>query len=404
MPGHGEVAHRARRSASGSGTSRRCSTCAAQPAATAHARGLQRACQPDRRPAARRRPARRARPIWSGSSTAAAPSDRGSVASSAALAREALLERVGVDRSGDGGARRAAAGPHGPPDRREADRIAERRVDVLAGPSAGRVCRRVEQLPEASRRRRRSRASPASSVRLAASTTGRPRSRQARASGRCRARLPASTTTRIASGAASRRYVQNGSSPAGSSSSERVPGQVHQPRLATADRDEAPLEAHGRAGRIGRLDEAAAGPGEEGGLADVRAADHGHDRPPVGPRRPGGCRGPGVAGRSRHQAGSSDAARGRVCTCAAILVESASRARPSSTTSGPPSGVRAATTTTLPTRMPSRSSSDRSGPSMPVITRRQPTGAFESGSERLASRSSRVPDGDGGGEGRHAAQ
>ena len=64
----------------------------------------------------------------------------------------------------------------------------------------------------------------ASSVRLAASTTGRPRSRQARASGRCRARLPASATTRIASGAASRRYIQNGSSPAGSSSRDRVPG------------------------------------------------------------------------------------------------------------------------------------------------------------------------------------
>ena len=83
MPGHGEVAQRARRSANGSGTSRRCSTCAAQPAATAQRAGSSvDASRIDAPPRGEMSPP--STPAWSGSSTAAAPRERGSVASSAA--------------------------------------------------------------------------------------------------------------------------------------------------------------------------------------------------------------------------------------------------------------------------------------------------------------------------------
>ena len=185
----------------------------------------------------------------------------------------------------------------------------------------------------------------ASSARLAARTTGRPRSRHARARGRCRARLPASTTMRIASGAASRRYIQNGSSPAGSSSSDRVPGRSTSHASRPPDRDPASLEA--RRSCRGHWRSRRSGDWRWRGTWTCRRWG---DRPwprraPVWPVVRTATCGRGVAGRSRHEAGPSDAARGRVCTCAATLVESASRARPSSTTRGPPSGVRAATTT-----------------------------------------------------------
>ena len=81
MPGHGEVAHRATRSASGSGTSRRCSTCAAQPAATAHRAGSSALASRIVAPP-RGETSPPSTPAWSGSSTAAAPRDRGSVARS----------------------------------------------------------------------------------------------------------------------------------------------------------------------------------------------------------------------------------------------------------------------------------------------------------------------------------
>ncbi len=166
------------------------------------------------------------------------------------------------------------------------------------------------------------------------------------------------------------------------------PGQVHQPCLAPAGRDEAPLEGDRRARSIRGLDEAVAGAREERGLADVGPADHGHHRPPVGrvvEIGGGGCR---LTGRCGHRSGSSAVANGRVSTCAATLEEIASRARPTSTTSGPPSGVRAATTTRLPGRMPSRSSSARSGPSMPVITLSSADGGLREGQDRLRSRTS----------------
>ncbi len=83
MPGHGEVAQRARRSANGSGTSRRCSTCEAHPAATDQRAGssadARRIVAP---PRGENSPA--STPAWSGSMTAAAPRERGSVLSSAA--------------------------------------------------------------------------------------------------------------------------------------------------------------------------------------------------------------------------------------------------------------------------------------------------------------------------------
>ena len=311
MPGHGEVAQRATRSASGSGTSRRCSTCAGpaggdRPSARAPARDARRIDAP---PRGETSPP--STPAWSGSRI-------GRRAQRARLRREvgaprgpaAARRRTG--RRAPGSWRAASSPPAFTARRtaREADGVGQRRVDALAGPPAGGVGRDVEQLPEAPG------VDGDAALRRLVGQVGRQDDRAGRgrgrrcASGRWRARFPASTTTRIASGAACEeagpeRVVARGRVVQGAR-----PGQVHQPRLAAAGGDPAPLEAHGGAGRVGGLDEAAAGAGEEGGLADVGPADQGDDRPAVGRRRATGTRGRGVAGRVGHQPGSSGAAEG----------------------------------------------------------------------------------------------
>ena len=82
MPGQGEVAQRATRSARGSGTSRRRSAWRAQAAAIRQRTGSSAvASRMDAPPRGETTPPRT--PAWSASGTAAAPSDRGSVARAA---------------------------------------------------------------------------------------------------------------------------------------------------------------------------------------------------------------------------------------------------------------------------------------------------------------------------------
>ena len=95
------------------------------------------------------------------------------------------------------------------------------------------------------------------------------------------------------------------------------PRQVDEEGPAGPRPDLADLAAHRRAGRVGRLGEASAGPGQERGLADVRPPDEGDDRQVRrGPlRRAGPCAGrvaaAAGAGQARLGVGRDVAARSR---------------------------------------------------------------------------------------------
>ena len=353
------------------------------------ARRLERGREPDRRPAARRdEPAEDAgleRLQDGGGAQRPRLRRRGRRASS----RQLLLERR-TGRRAPGSSRAGELPPAFTARRTAARRTASARAASTPSPVRPQVAwaGSVEQLPEPPGVH----GDPA--PRGLVGQVGGEDHRQARGPGR-RARAaggapgcPASTTTRIASGAACEeagpeRVVAGGLVVQGAGA-----GQVHQPGLAAAGRDQ--CAARGRRSCRARWRSRRSGGWRGRGTWTCRRWGGRPGRRRAGGRPRRSDRHPGTRGgrpASGIRPGSSGCRRGGGSRPGRRrAAESARRARPSSTTTGPPSGVRAVTTTTLPGRTPSRSSSARSGPSTPRSPRRQPTATRESGTGPASSR------------------